>query len=392
MKINVKKYLDFGSITRPFSRRFIFIILGLVIGISSLVFTGNMARTLRNKERNEVTLWGLAMNRSGAFDSTDPLVEHIVSSNNNIPFIITDKNLHVEGAHLIPDNVLVNPDLLRRKLEQFSSIHQPLEVRTWNQSTLYIFYGESRLLKMLVYYPIIQILIIAIFIAFGFLTFLSTKHDEQNNVWIGLAKETAHQLGTPTSSLLGWVDYLRTQPIDQHTVDEMGKDISRLLTIVDRFSKIGSETSLAVANVNEVVGSSVQYYKSRTPRNIAINYNGLAIAPIKAMLNIALFEWVIENLLKNAIDAMQGKGSINVNIGTKENNIFIDVSDEGKGIPKANFSRIFEPGYTTKTRGWGLGLSLSKRIVEEYHKGRIFVVDSEINKGTTFRIMLKKAH
>jgi len=298
----------------------------------------------------------------------------------------------VQGSHLIPDAVLDNPDLLRRKLEQFSSIHQPIEVRTWDHSTLYIFYGESRLLKMLVYYPIVQLLVILIFVLFGFVTFMSTKHDEQNSVWIGLAKETAHQLGTPTSSLLGWIDNLRTQPVDQRMVDEMGKDLARLMTIVDRFSKIGSETSLTEANVNEVVGSSVQYFKSRTPRNITINYNGLAIAPIKAMLNNALFEWVIENLLKNAIDAMQGKGEINVVIASKDDNITIDVTDQGKGIPKANFNRIFEPGYTTKTRGWGLGLSLSRRIVEEYHKGRIWVVDSEINKGTTFRILLKRVY
>ena len=381
------------GIGRPFSRRrFVIIILGLVIGVGSLVFTTWMARTLRIKENNEVTLWALAMNRTGAFDSSDPLIRHIVSSNNNIPFVITDKNLRVQGSHLIEDMTLENPDLLQHKLEQFSSIHEPLTVRTWDQSTLYIFYGESRLLKMLVYYPIVQLLVIAIFILFGFLTFMSTKHDEQNSVWIGLAKETAHQLGTPTSSLLGWLDYLRTQAVDQRVAEEMGKDLSRLMTIVDRFSKIGSETSLAVANVNEVVGSSVQYFKSRTPRNIAISYNGLAIAPIKAMLNTALFEWVIENLLKNAIDAMQGKGEINVVIASKEDNITIDVTDQGKGIPKANFNRIFEPGYTTKTRGWGLGLSLSRRIVEEYHNGRIYVLDSELNKGTTFRIVLKKVY
>ena len=209
-------------------------------------------------------------------------------------------------------------------------------------------------------------------------------------MWIGLAKETAHQLGTPTSSLLGWIEYLRSQPVDQEAVEEMNKDLTHLLKIVDRFSKIGSETVLQKATVYEVVGEAVMYFRKRIPRNVTLDYNGLAIAPIEANINPALFEWVVENLMKNALDALQGHGSIDVRLSMDDQNVMIDVKDTGKGIPKSNWKRIFEPGFTTKTRGWGLGLSLSRRIIEEYHNGRIAVVESEPGKGTMIRITLKR--
>ena len=224
----------------------------------------------------------------------------------------------------------------------------------------------------------------------GFVAFRSAKHDEQNRVWIGLAKETAHQLGTPTSSLLGWVEYLRAQEVDPDAVNEMQKDLAHLMKIVDRFSKIGSETPLTPANINEVVGESVMYFRKRIPRNVTLDYNGLAIAPVRASINTALFEWVVENLMKNSLDALQGHGAIDVHISSDDKHVMVDVKDTGKGIPKGNWKRIFEPGFTTKTRGWGLGLSLSRRIVEEYHDGRIAVVDSESGKGTTIRITLKR--
>ncbi|MBR6813097.1 MAG: HAMP domain-containing histidine kinase, partial [Tidjanibacter sp.] len=217
-------------------------------------------------------------------------------------------------------------------------------------------------------------------------SFRSTKEDQQNRVWIGMAKETAHQLGTPISSLLGWVEYLRSQEIDGSVVDEMQKDLTRLMKVADRFSKIGSETELSPANINEVVGNCVLYFRTRVPRNVSLTYNGLAMAPMEAMINSALFEWVVENLLKNALDALQGQGSIDVHISEDDSWVYVDVKDTGKGIAKANIKRIFDPGFTTKTRGWGLGLSLSKRIVEEYHKGRIGVLESEVGKGTTIRI------
>ena len=241
-------------------------------------------------------------------------------------------------------------------------------------------------------FPVTQLIVIVICIGFSFLTIRASQEDEQNRVWIGMAKETAHQLGTPISSLLGWVEYLKTQNIEPTVIEEMNKDLTRLMKVADRFSKIGSETVLSPANVNEVVGNSVMYFRTRVPRNVTLDYNGFAIAPVKAMMNTALFEWVVENLLKNALDALQGQGSIDVRISEDSECVYIDVRDTGKGIAKSNFKRIFEPGFTTKTRGWGLGLSLSKRIVEEYHNGRIFVVDSEIGKGTTIRITLKRLY
>lgn len=322
----------------------------------------------------------------------DPFVRDILSKRNNIPFVITDENLTVIHAHLIPDKILDHPDRLRRRIDRMSRENTPITIKyLWGHKHI-IFYGQSRLLKTLYYFPYVQLGVIAIFILLGFIAFRSTKQDEQNRIWIGLAKETAHQLGTPTSSLLGWIEYLRSQPVDQTAVEEMNKDLAHLMKIVDRFSKIGSETPLTPANINEVVGETVMYFRARIPRNVTIDYNGLAIAPVQASINTALFAWVVENLLKNSLDALQGHGRIDVRIASDERHVMIEVKDTGKGIPKSNWKRIFEPGFTTKTRGWGLGLSLSRRVIEEYHQGRIAVVDSEPGKGTTIRVTLKRVY
>ena len=378
-----------------FRNRMVVIVLGLVLACASLFFTSRMARALSEKEQHDVQIWAMAMERTGSsslFLAEDPLMSEIISGRNNIPLIITDNNLHVIESHLIPQSVINHPDLLREKIDHLTEKNSPIVIRNrWNQQdNIYIFYGESRLLRTLYYFPLVQLLVVVIFILFGYIAFSSTKQDEQNRVWIGLAKETAHQLGTPTSSLLGWIEYLRTQEVDQTAVDEMNKDLTHLMKIVDRFSKIGSETILAAANVTGVVGGCVMYFRTRIPRNVTLDYNGLATAPVQAMINSALFEWVVENLLKNSLDALQGQGAINVTISSNSESVFVDVRDTGKGIARNNWKRIFEPGFTTKTRGWGLGLSLSRRIIEEYHKGRIAVIDSEIGKGTTIRITLKR--
>lgn len=378
-----------------FRNRMVVIVLGLVLACVSLFFTSRMARSLSEKEQHDVQIWAMAMERSGntsMFLAEDPLMAEIISGRNNIPLIITDNNLHVIESHLIPQSVINHPDLLREKIDQLTEKNTPIVIRNrWNaQDNIYIFYGESRLLRTLYYFPLVQLVVVVIFILFGYIAFSSSKQDEQNRVWIGLAKETAHQLGTPTSSLLGWIEYLRTQEVDQTAVDEMNKDLTHLMKIVDRFSKIGSETILASANINEVVGGCVMYFRTRIPRNVTLDYNGLATAPVQAMINSALFEWVVENLLKNSLDALQGQGAIKVTISSNSESVFVDVRDTGKGIARSNWKRIFEPGFTTKTRGWGLGLSLSRRIIEEYHKGRIAVIDSEIGKGTTIRITLKR--
>ena len=379
-----------------FRNRVVVIFVGVALGAMSLLYTNDMARRLKQKEQHDVALWAHAMERvnrdimGGAME--DPLVADIMSNGNNIPFIMTNENLEVINSHLIPDEIIDHPDRLRRRIDRFTEENTPIPIRYWWSDEHYhiIFYGRSALLKSLYYFPYIQILVVTVFILLGFIAFRSSKHDEQNRVWIGLAKETAHQLGTPTSSLLGWIEYLRSQQIDQSAVDEMQKDLAHLMKIVDRFSKIGSETTLAPANINEVVGESVMYFRKRIPRNVTLDYNGLAIAPVRANINAALFEWVVENLMKNSLDALQGHGALVVNISSDDKYVMIDVRDTGKGIPKSNWKRIFEPGFTTKTRGWGLGLSLSRRIVEDYHQGRIAVVGSEIGKGTTIRITLKR--
>ena len=389
--------MKFKGFKISFRSRVSILTVGLILAVVSLFYTNKLADVLRQKEQHDVELWVAAMERVSreAFGNylVDPLISHIVSTQNNIPFIITDENLNLVMSNRIDEEVLKDPERFRQKLDELTEENTPRTVRIrWTTGHSHIiFYGRSQLLTALYYFPYVQWLIIAIFLLFTYIALQSTKQDEQNRVWIGLAKETAHQLGTPISSLLGWVEYLRSMEVDPTAVDEMNKDLQHLMKIVDRFSKIGSETVLTANNVNEVVGETVLYFRKRVPRNVSLSYNGLAMAPVKANLNVALFEWVIENLMKNALDAMQGQGELDVRVWSEKDRVYIDVSDTGKGIAKGNWSRIFEPGFTTKTRGWGLGLSLSRRIVEDYHHGKIFGAKSEVGHGTTFRIMLKRA-
>lgn len=392
-------------------RRTVVIALGLALAALSVYYTWTVSvemkhedeaavEQLRKDERNAVSMWEDILRSTNIVgygynqELLDKLAEHT-----NVPLVITDERLNILVTNL-PDEVAYDKEALRKEIMQMSKTNKPISVshRITQQTTFTIYYGttdyagliSSAHSEALVFFPYVQLIIILIFAIFAYIAFSSTKQNEQNRVWVGLAKETAHQLGTPTSSLLGWVEYLRTQPVDQMAVDEMSKDLAHLMKIVDRFSKIGSETQLTPANINEVVGDTVMYFRRRIPRNVTLNYNGLAIAPICVSMNAALFEWVVENLMKNSLDALQGNGEIDVTVGESGNNVFVDVSDTGKGIAKSNWTRIFEPGYTTKTRGWGLGLSLSRRIIEEYHKGKIAVVRSEIGKGTTIRITLKR--
>lgn len=388
------------------------IIIGLVLAALSVFYTlmvtaelhRNEERTieeLRVAERNGVELWADILrstsNIYGELVYNADLFANLVR-HTNVPFVITDEYLNVVISNL-PASTTADADELRRAIERMADSNKPIIVR-YNFSNRYytIYYGHSRFMEYitespvnsLIYFPYVQLLIILIFAVFTYIAFSSTKQNEQNRVWVGLAKETAHQLGTPTSSLLGWVEYLRSQTVDQMAVEEMSKDLAHLMKIVDRFSKIGSETMLTATNINETVGDTIMYFRKRIPRNVTLSYNGLAIAPIRAQINSALFEWVIENLLKNALDALQGHGSIDVFVGENDHSVYVEVRDTGKGIPKSNWNKIFNPGFTTKTRGWGLGLSLSRRIVEEYHSGKIAVVRSEPGKGTTIRVTLKR--
>ncbi len=380
------------SILHSFRNRIAVIVVWVLLCIVSFGVLSLIVKQLREKEQYYVSIWSYAMSQYGMGDN-NPLIELIVNKKNTIPFIITDERLQVKFSHLIPDKILHNPDLLRKKIDHLASVNEPITfLSSMSGARFFVFFGKSKLLNLLTFFPLFQIIAFAALMWVGIFAFRYAKVTEQDRVWVGLAKETAHQLGTPTSSLLGWVEYLRNQPIDQRAVEEINKDLAHLMKIVDRFSKIGSSTPLRPEVVNEIVGESVMYFRTRIPKNVEIRYNGLAMAPIRAMINPALFEWVIENLLKNALDALQGKGLIDVTLSDDDHYVYIDVRDTGKGIPKANFKKIFEPGFTTKTRGWGLGLSLSRRVIEEYHKGKIYVVDSEIGRGSTIRVALKILH
>ncbi len=406
--------IDFALSRRFFStrRRTIVIALGLVLAALSIYYTWTVSTAmkhedeaamiqLRQDERNAVEMWEdiLHTTNIGGQMIHNPALLNKLAEHTNVPLIIADERLNVWVTNL-PSEIVDDPVRLREEIMRMSETNKPISVE-WgivHQTTFTIYFGSTDYSSLvssahseaLAMFPYVQLTIIILFAIFAYIAFSSTKQNEQNRVWVGLAKETAHQLGTPTSSLLGWVEYLRSQPVDPLAVDEMSKDLAHLMKIVDRFSKIGSETQLTVMNLNEVVGDTVMYFHRRIPRNVSLSYNGLAMAPIRANINAALFEWVIENLMKNSLDALQGQGEIEVTIGEDEKSIFVEVRDTGKGIAKANWEHIFEPGFTTKTRGWGLGLSLSRRIIEEYHAGKIGVVRSEIGTGTTIRVTLKR--
>ena len=378
-----------NKVTAVFRNSTFVLLLWTIVSIASMTASSVMVRGLRQKETYYVSLWSYAMGRLGVFDDNDPLITEIMK-HNTIPFVITNERLQVEYYHLVPDAIIDHPTRLRNLIDNYSGDGNTIIIQSWDGGKHYVFYGESLVLRTLKYFPIGQMLLFVMLLLLGYNVYRVSNDSRQNRVWVGLAKETAHQLGTPISSLLGWIEYLRSQGIDPDVVAEMNKDVTHLQKITDRFSKIGSQTELTPANINELVGESVMYFRRRIPRNVSLDYNGLAMAPVQACVNSALFEWVIENLLKNSLDALQGKGRIEVEISASQNWINIDVRDTGKGMPKSNFKKVFEPGFSTKTRGWGLGLSLSRRIVEDYHSGKIFVLESEIGKGTTFRVQLKR--
>jgi anti-sigma regulatory factor (Ser/Thr protein kinase) len=392
-------------------RRAIVIIIGLALAALSVFYTWTISqemrhedelaiKQLRDSEHNAVEMWEdiLRSTRSSGYIFYNTELLNKLAEHTTVPIVIADDKLRPLVSNL-PVEILSDPQRLRDEIMEMSRHNKPVVVSYhFPPETFTIYYGmtdystlvSSAHSEALSFFPYVQLIIIVIFAIFAYIAFMSTKQNEQNRVWVGLAKETAHQLGTPTSSLLGWIEYLRSQPVDQMAVEEMAKDLVHLNKIVDRFSKIGSETQLSMMNINEVVGDTVLYFRRRVPRNVQLTYNGLAMAPIEAPINAALFEWVVENLMKNSLDALQGQGSIEVLVGENDNSVFVEVSDTGKGISKGNWERIFEPGFTTKTRGWGLGLSLSRRIIEEYHGGKIAVVRSEAGKGTTIRVTLKR--
>ncbi len=376
---------------QEFSQHFklIFIVAGAAIIILSTLFTNRLASSLALEERKKIEIWAEATRQLTEDETADiDFLLSIIEGNTTIPVIIIDKNDVLLDSRNFTKESEDATEIHDKKIQKLKQKNPPIIVKL-NDDTQYIYYDDSLLLKQLYFFPYIQLGVIIIFLSIAFFAFSSTKKSEQNRVWVGLSKETAHQLGTPISSLLAWVDILKNRHEEDKLIGEMAKDVNRLRIIAERFSKIGSAPDLQLVSLNETLTNAVQYIENRSSQKVKIKCFFPEENSVFVKLNIPLFEWVIENLCKNAIDAMNGTGKIDISVLHKETEIFIDVKDTGKGMEKKYFKTIFNPGFTTKKRGWGLGLSLAKRIVEEYHGGKIFVKQSEIGIGTTFRVILK---
>jgi len=324
-------------------------------------------------------------------DLTESFISDLVISSANIPVILTDSaKTHIINYGNIEINDLDDPLEVEAVIGAMATRNPPLTIYLPTYGVCHVFYSHSYLITLIRYFPVAQLLVIGIFLLIAYILFSIARNSEQNLVWVGMSKETAHQLGTPLSSLMAWVELLRMKGADEETIREMNKDIQRLENITERFSKIGSLPRLEAVAIEEIIGESITYMKTRTSDQIrfSVEYpDGQLLVP----LNTNLFGWVLENIMKNAMDAMEGSGSIHIKVTAANRHVFVDISDTGKGIPPSKFKSVFKPGYTSKKRGWGLGLSLSKRIIENYHKGKLFVKASELNKGTTFRIVLRAA-
>lgn len=315
----------------------------------------------------------------------------VVNNSGSVPVVITDSTrTHVINSGHVDTVRIRDSAYLSHLIGEMTAENEPIVIDVADRGKNIIYYKDSYVLTQLRFFPYIQFAIIGIFLIVAYLIFSTSRRSEQNQVWVGLAKETAHQLGTPLSSMMAWVDYLETKGIDKETIVELHKDVNRLKTITDRFSKIGSTPVLKPEDIVSLIYESVAYLKTRTSQKIVFIIGLPRERTILVPLNYQLFDWVIENLVKNAADAMVGAGSINIDIFEEESQVILDIADSGKGIPRNMFKTIFNPGFSSKQRGWGLGLSLSRRIIREYHSGKIFVKSSTLGRGTTFRIVLKK--
>ena len=390
---------------------YILLAFAIVIASGSLIYTNYLVRNIEHSERMRAQIWAKSMAQMISSDDND-FLPYVISVRDSsiVPAIVTDetgdilttRGLDTTKTYIkVPADAITpgkkapkyDPEYFKDKLETMKAEHEPIKIKLTGMGSGddLIYYKDSDLLSALKVFPYIQLSVIAVFLLLAYSAFNSSRKSEQNQVWVGLAKETAHQLGTPISSLMAWIELIKDKfnAEDDPLVLEMENDIKRLEIVGDRFSKIGSKPKLEVHSVYDVVNDFVDYFKVRVSNNISFEMAGNPA--LKAGLNIPLFDWVLENLLKNAVNAIDGKGNIKVNISTNKvkDQVFIDVTDTGKGIPRSKFITVFQPGYTTRKRGWGLGLSLTKRMVENYHDGHIVVRDSELGKGTTFRITLK---
>ena len=390
--------------------RMIIIIVAAVAVVAFLLVSNNLIKELARQERDRMDIWAKATERLAKtdVDSDFEFLLGIISQNNTIPVLITDANFNISEFRNfpLPDKTDADKSLfseLTPKNQEYllKRLHRPggntplpemvrrndhfIELELPGGERQYIYYEDSTLLRRLSWYPYVQLAVMITLVVILYMAVVNTKRAEQNRVWVGLSKETAHQLGTPISSLMAWVEYLGATGVEPEVTAELDKDVRRLSTIADRFSKIGSKPDMELEYINETVRNSLDYMKSRVSNRVSIHMH-LSEDDHGVRLSRSLFEWVMENLTKNAVDAMQGEGRIDITTGVDRNIVWIDVKDTGKGIARKNFKTVFNPGYTTKKRGWGLGLTLVKRIVEDYHGGSIYVKESEPGVGTTFRI------
>ncbi|MDR2058091.1 MAG: HAMP domain-containing histidine kinase [Dysgonamonadaceae bacterium] len=382
--------------------RYLFIFVAIIIAIASVWITNTLINELKEEERKKIEIWAKSVvlistqaifedTNTDVFNNYDLLITELIEGNTTIPVILVnewDSVIYKNNIHSPKENDSI---FIRNKIKAFKKKREPIPIPiNGNESSFqYVYYDDSTVLKQLQLFPFVQLGVVFIFVVVAFLALNSTKKAEQNKIWVGLSKETAHQLGTPISSLMAWVEYLKTKDMDTRLLGEMDKDVQRLKIIAERFSKIGSNPESEPMDLNETVYNAIKYMGRRISSKVSIDTH-FPTELIYVLMNESLFGWVIENLIKNAVDAMDGRGRITISAWEKGEKIIIDVTDTGKGIPKSKFDAVFHPGYTTKKRGWGLGLSLVKRIIETHQKGKIYVYKSELYKGTTFRIELKK--
>ena len=374
--------------------KIILLLLAVFIGGLTLYFSQQLAQKVAAEEKKKVSTWAKAVK-----NSSDPEVDdanltfylELIQDNTTIPAIVVDENDNLTQQYINLDKKLLqNPGYLEQKRQEFAEENEPIPIPIAEGIVHKVYYGESSVLKQLRYYPYVVLGAVSLFIIVSYFAFSVSRRAEENQVWVGLAKETAHQLGTPISSLMGWVDVIEMGQMPENAGEEMRKDIRRLQIITERFSKIGSEPILKKIELNQALENAVNYMKTRSGKAIHFDIKQ-SDEPVFVMLNLNLFDWVIENLTKNSIDAMNGEGKLKYIIRKKADKITLDVTDTGKGIPRNRFKSVFKPGYTTKRRGWGLGLSLARRIIQDYHKGHIYVRQSFPGVGTTIRIILNEA-
>ena len=389
--------------------KMVFIAISVLLVTLFLYISNRLVNDLAVQERERMEIWAdatkqLASTSNGSEGMPDQQINFLLSiieRNHTIPVMLVDENdeILLHRNFRLPEAIdsvspweisEANMNYLKEKLNKLKRSHNTITITLDEGTTQYLYYEDSTVLRRLAFFPYIELIVMLVFIAVVYFALISVKKAEQNKVWVGLSKETAHQLGTPISSLMAWTQMLDSLGVDADIVKDMDKDVHRLSVIADRFSKIGSRPEMELAFINESVVSSMEYMRSRISKRVALTINVDHSRNCGVMLCQSLFEWVMENLTKNAVDAMQGEGNLTITVTGSASMAIIDVKDSGKGIARKNSKNVFNPGYTTKKRGWGLGLTLVKRIIEEYHGGRIYVKESEINQGTTFRIELPK--